>query len=150
MFYRKLVALLLLGFYGIPAALGPYWHHHGCAEQACVSQHNPTSEAGSHSAQASHHCSCQHHQHVHAVKAAKPQPKPVACSEDCGQTDGPCVICAFYASAQTLPTVFELTSQCELVSVIELLEPSVPSKSQTVAQARGPPAWIAKSLVSRD
>ena len=138
MFYRKLIALLLLGFYGIPAALGPHWHHHGCTEPACVSQHDNASASVVEAPKTSHQCSCHHHG---PLKAAKQANKPLAWTEACDQHDGPCAICAFYASAQDLTLVFEFASQHELVSIIELLEPAAPSTSLSIAQARGPPSF---------
>lgn len=133
-FFRKLVVLMLLGFYGIPAALGPHWHHHGCSGHACVSHQLPVSSSvdSVHS-----HCTCQHH--AVANKSTEQKVKPQTVSEQCVSLDGPCAICAFYASAQEVPIAFEFTGQARLISSIELLDAFAPCTLTTAAQARGPP-----------
>lgn len=146
MFFRKLISLMLLGLYGVPAAIGPHWHHHhGCSEHACVS--TCSSSAEPHHYPSAHSCSCEHHVPASADKVAdkvidkkivgNAKAKPTAWTAS--DRHGPCAICAFYASAQDLPLAFESASQNQLVTSVEPLEPQAPSTSATTPQARGPP-----------
>ncbi len=88
-FHRQIIILLLLVLYGVPAALGPFWHTHasnipvepGCQTSCCT--------AG--------HC----HSHFHASPSAKIRTKHAvrparvhaanACHDDC-------LVCRFYAA----------------------------------------------------
>ncbi len=84
-----------------------------------------------------HACGCQHHQQANATAAGKA--KQPTLSEACQSHDGPCAICAFYASAQARPDLFELTYEERLVCVAPLLEVVYPHSTLLAAVARGPP-----------
>ncbi len=152
MFFRKLVVLLLLGFYGVPAAIGPHWHHHRCTEHACVSHDQTHSHQAAVPAKASCHCSCEHH-HAAAQNTAangsgrnkavqdeqRRAPKTPAWTEASLGEHGPCAICAFYASAQSVAVSFTASCHSELVTSLALLDVSAPSTSLHEARVRGPP-----------
>ncbi len=137
MFFRRLVAICLLISYGIPASIGPHWHHHshcGCDHSlTCSKTANQAVEAG---------CNCA----FHRARAAEDSPSTKDSDRNHSKigshhSHGDCAICAFYAQAQT-----SNTDLCELrVSelIVDAADASVQSLDglQHVGVARGPPSF---------
>lgn len=105
---HKLTTYLLLLLYGVPTALGPFWHSHSTDQPACCRSHSDASPIGSGS---SHHiqrrhsgaCDCQTPSNQVGDLYAEPATRRLV---DSGQfsdrlpsgvnCDG-CAICRFYA-----------------------------------------------------
>ncbi len=148
-FLRKLVALLLVVCYGIPAALGPYWHHHAChgtdhaaaghavsGHAACGFDH---AHSGEHHAHATNSLACHHHEHV-VSGTQKRAPRPLTITGHDASHSGPCAICQFYATAQLDTSADLQIDQSSLISQSFAHSGSQARLFAIASRARGPPA----------
>ncbi len=140
MFYRKFVTYLLLVLYGVPTALGPYWHTHSAHSHAeCQGEPSATRE-----------CRCNHHGHAHAfgVGGAKGgsvhsdvtkrlQSNSVSASDSACHAQ--CAICRFYACPPWLSISHIWLQLSTLVEPLPFLFAVHSPASLPTPQARGPP-----------
>lgn len=120
MCWRRFVRIVLLACYGIPAVLGPGWHHHGHGDSACC-HHQQTCDRHAHDLATAHsgHSHGDSHQcpFSHGAKASKTKLDAVDRASERASyphfssasalADQACLICAFYAKAQLGAIVFK-------------------------------------------
>lgn len=160
--FRGFIAICLLAVYGLPATIGPFWHHHGSCCATCGTYTHvtdkssadknsvvdgKTSEAKSDDSEGKKvhrfgQCdgSCCSHRH-----AAKNQTKS-SCSDDtepnkCPEDHrGHCAVCDFYAKAYYSTLVFELPEVSDWVPLAADSRVESPFDLSISLNARGPPA----------
>ena len=149
MISKRFIAIFLLVLYGVPAAIGPYWHHHGlsCSHESngaktivdlefdiCVSSNVDS------------HCHVCHHDkdHCSASKSGQVNPKngdkiSLRWSEP---DHSKCVICAYYSLPQAVAHFDVEVPDCHLVQPsVELHSKAIVSATQPW-RARGPPSCV--------
>ena len=164
--FRGFIAICLLAVYGLPATIGPFWHHHGSCCATCGtythvsdkglgdkssavdgSSDDKATEAKSDDSEGKKahrfgHCdgSCCSHKH------AAPKQSESGCTDDSDPTKCPedhrghCAVCDFYAKAYYSALVFEIP---EVSDWAPLAAPSCnesPFDLTISLNARGPPA----------
>jgi len=147
-FFRKLTTYLLLAFYGVPAAIGPYWHNHhdSCCEhiffldapQSTGTSHSTGTTANSCSS-TQQNCKCDHHHSTSSGSEARASVNRFAQVTFDRQFDG-CTICKFYSCT---PFVASLVSSELQVCLTQCLVTAERERLQTnllLHFARGPPA----------
>ena len=155
-FCNKIIVYLLLGFYGIPAILGPFWHHHGndCAHTFCgdgchksVSKASSCRPAANDTAKAKV-CSCKHHAQSRSqvkTEVAKRTParlgKQIEVIGDWQQHADShfCSICHFYSCVGELPSTLLTTDQDPFLQSQVILTLSAWQHAPRRFQARAPP-----------
>ncbi|MCR9291702.1 MAG: hypothetical protein NXI32_03215 [bacterium] len=145
---QRLIAICLLVLYGIPAGLGPHWHHHdhACPQHCHMDEHvHEASSLDDTSPESDCHC------HVAAEPAEKATVDPSGTEHtaepgvlELGSHVDSCLICDFYSLAQSpAPTEPSLSNSVLVASLTEAdLPPS--TRSALTTRARGPPclAWL--------
>ncbi len=141
-FYHKQIACLLLVLYGVPAALGPFWHTHS-SPCKCLTQAE-SDELGA-ASKCSHPkcCAHVHFNHARQVPRGGSTGKCVQISQQeprSGCDDG-CLICQFYSFASLVLPAAQCPAQSPCTSHVALhsfLEVRIPA---SFALARGPPSF---------
>lgn len=139
MFFRRLVAICLLVSYGIPTSFGPHWHHH--SHGGCDHSLTCSTAADAHSQQNS--CDCAFHRARTADSESSAESglaRRVSKELQLKHAHGDCVICAFYAQAQTASAALCELCTSELVVAAAHSDFSSVDGGHISAVARGPPA----------
>lgn len=135
MSYHKLISCVLLALYGIPAAVGPYWHRHvpgelcdhvGQSSHCCCDVH----------AAASDPCLVDDHQHQNLRTRKLPATIQELVS---APTVDHCNICHFYACSGLPNADSPSSSVTGLVSRLRLDEAQPGAVVRFLNRARGPP-----------
>ncbi len=146
-FYRKLLTYLVLVLYGVPTALGPFWHRHdhvgghaphGDACETCVVE-------PAHATAAHQHCGCSHDACQSDARVAGlvvQRQMDLVSLDRAGDCHGACAICQFYACP---PLLVIDRPRLQAVDVVGLV--SVDSQAAVVVDvpqthARGPPCTL--------
>lgn len=136
-FYRKLITFILLGLYGVPAAIGPHWHNHSrCDHLGAVCESASTSQSVTESSSAPAQCACHHSvcsQDTASHSGASTQ--VVASGSDCDS----CSICRFYSCTPLIELALSTPFQGSLVEFIAIALSAQPLDSCQLHFARGPP-----------
>lgn len=115
MFSKRIITICLLLLYGVPATVGPHWHHHGGS--CCHSSSDACCDSRPAEPASTGHACCSKHSHScdtqHAASSTTESPVPAEPSLS-DRDSGACAICAFYAQAQVPGSVAEASSQTGL------------------------------------
>ncbi len=136
MFSARVIAVCLLALYGVPAAIGPHWHHHGhsfahnCCKDEC------RSVEGCHDSSAAHDdCCCAIVSKYPANEVNDGSAAEIAWQADLHE----CAVCAFYSLAQNPKTFYCGPARSELVSACIETPYAGRVCTHPVPHARGPP-----------
>lgn len=153
--FRGFIAICLLAVYGLPATIGPFWHHHGSCCATCgtythvadkSSADNETETKSVDSNGKKPHrfgqCdgSCCSHKHAtqgQAKSGCCDDSEPNKCPED---HRGHCAVCDFYAKAYYSALVFEIPEVSDWVPLAAESRIESPFDLSISLNARGPPA----------
>lgn len=155
--FQRIISALLLVAFGLPAAVGSFWHthHHGPShglahQQEHVEHHVHQAARLGHArlglARASESGSetcCDHHSHPDAwvevdLCESNSDSSPIS-HDDCGSESESCSICKFYGDLNLLPAAIELSAASEFstwMTSFGFVEEVVYS---ITSSARGPP-----------
>ena len=151
MFKHRLISFCLLFAYGIPAAVGPYWHnHHGqathlaCTAVICASHQSDTMSSDvAEESDCSIHCGCSARNETASDRCTAGQaanaPAPV-CAFGVHHCSDHCTICAFYAQSQSVFMPCVAAPSATLWAWLRAEQPSAEATHLLSASARGPPA----------
>ena len=143
MIQQRFFTLLLLAFYGIPAALGPHWHHHGqcCAPAQCDSDCEPaTANAQTQKENAALGCHCC--EHSSAAKPATDFLTSTAFSSQPSADEHECAICAYYGKASFVQRLTTIVTFAPLVTRLAVISSLCEQHGSRVVRARGPPMTV--------
>lgn len=164
--FRGFIAICLLAVYGLPATIGPFWHHHGSCCATCGTYTHVTDKSskdknsaveGSSKDKASDaksdnsegkkahrfgHCdgSCCSHKRAtegQAKSGCCDDADPNKCPED---HRGHCAVCDFYAKAYYSALVFEIPEVSDWAPLAVESRIESPFDLSISLNARGPPA----------
>lgn len=153
MYSHRLVSICLLLAYGIPAAVGPYWHNHqeglshracnvaACAEYDSCSISTENAEASNCGA----HCSCSE---PNEAKRDRRIAKQAGSSPACPSVYGlhvcsdHCTICAFYAQSASFLAQCDAPASSALWAWLRGVHASAEASPLRAFSARGPPAAV--------
>jgi len=143
-FFRKLITYLLLAFYGVPAAVGPYWHNHhdSCCEHvffAVASQSTDATQSTDSCSSTQQHCKCDHQHGTPSSNETRPSANEFNQVTFDGQVDG-CAICQFYSCTPFVASLASSELQVSLTQSLVIAEPERPQTCLLLHFARGPPA----------
>jgi hypothetical protein len=140
---QRFVAICLLVLYGVPAIVGPHWHHHGHACSDC--NHSAADHLSGCSSTAGQDC-CHSHGSPQEPSDCKPSEQSGSSTDAVAlavmQGHAACSICAFYAQAQTPLAVNLILCSGQLIALTSALSIRWVSTLGIAAQARGPPGCI--------
>lgn len=152
MFKHRFVSICLLLAYGIPAAVGPYWHnhpeavsHHACSTE-CVG-YAPDAVSGEYADESNCgvHCSCSEQindardRGVSTQAGSSPAGRSICWLHVCSDH---CAICAFYAQSTDSLTQCDAPASCALWAWIGRAHASAEASPLRAFSARGPPAAV--------
>lgn len=139
MLSQRFVVSLLLLCYGLPAAIGPHWHHHFIGVDDCCSVTCESLQAANPSSTC--HCHGGHHQAANANAADEnaEDANAVALAWRSADKLDDCLICAFYSQMQLNRSV-ESGEQSQALGERPKVQPCLAGcRSLLLWRARGPP-----------
>jgi hypothetical protein len=164
--FRGFIAICLLAVYGLPAMVGPFWHHHGSCCATCgtythvtdkssaseESSEDKASEAKSGDQKASDSPSKKAHRFGHCDGSCCSHRHAAQGQSESGSTDdsdsnkcpedhrGSCAVCDFYAKAYYSALVFEIPEVSDWAPLAAESHVESPFDLTISLNARGPPA----------
>ncbi len=153
MYTHRLVSVCLLVAYGIPAAVGPYWHnhqavstYHACTDAACSEyESSSTSSENAEESSCGSHCSCsaQSNETGDCRSAGQAERSPARLSADgLHRCSDHCTICAFYAQSTIFPKQCVAPTSSALWAWLRGAYSSDEGSLLRAFSARGPPAAV--------
>lgn len=149
--FQRIISALLLVAFGLPAAVGSFWHthHHGPSHGIAHQQehvehhvHQVSCLSSTRFEQESATC-CDHDSHSHdSVEVdsceSKSDSTPLS-HDDCGTESESCSICKFYGELNLLPVAIELSADSEFSTWMTSLGTVEEVVYSIASSARGPP-----------
>ncbi len=131
LFLQRCVALCLLLLYGVPASIGPHWHHH----EVCSHAHSGTSCSAE--SDLENQC-CSHEPHAVAPEESSGKARP----QQFVVGHSVCAICFFYAQAQVEQRAAADASNDLVIASTNPASFKAESAWLLLHGARGPPLFV--------